>query len=289
MSLHIAERYFTMRNATSRFREASTNHTVQSVGRALAIFETVCESDQPLSLAEISTRVNLPKATAFRLLRALSQHSLIEQDPVARTYYAGIKVFEWSNAVTRKMDLRTQALPELRGLSQRTNETVHLAILDGGDVIYIDKEETQQTIRMFSAIGKRGPAYCTGVGKVLLCHLPSDSLDRVLASSSLKRYTPNTITTVRSLKRELARIRERGYAIDKAEHESNICCVACPIYDHQGQVVAAMSLTIPSFRLPAQGIEVFAPLVREYSNRISRKMGYVTLPSRPTSPTKNLG
>lgn len=160
-----------------------------------------------MSLAEISARVALPKPTTFRLLQTLSQRSLVQQDPVTRTYYPGIKIFEWANAVTRKMDLRTQALPELRELSQRTNETVHLAMLDDGDMIYIDKEESQQTIRMFSAIGKRGPAYCTGVGKALLAYLPPDQLDRVLASKSLKRFTPHTITTLSGLKRNW-----RGFA-----------------------------------------------------------------------------
>jgi IclR family transcriptional regulator, KDG regulon repressor len=274
-----------MRNDAHRLHEPSNNHTVQSVGRALTIFETVCESEQPLSLAKISARVGLPKPTTFRLLQALCQRSLVQQDVVTRAYYPGIKIFEWSNAVTRKLNLRTQALPELRELSQLTNETVHLAILDDAEVIYIDKEESQQTIRMFSAIGKRGPAYCTGVGKALLAHLPSVRLNRVLASKNLNRFTPRTITTANALKRELAQIRERGYAIDNAEHEANIYCIACPIYDHEGEVIAAMSLTIPGFRLPTQGIESFAPLVREYSNRISRKMGFVA-PS--SSPTKNM-
>jgi DNA-binding IclR family transcriptional regulator len=111
------------------------------------------------------------------------------------------------------MTLGTEALPELRELCQRTNETVHLAVLDDGEVIYIDKEKTQQTIGMFSAIGKRGPAHCTGVGKVLLAHLPPDELLGVLSRKPLRRFTDNTITRTAALREELTRIRQRGYAI----------------------------------------------------------------------------
>jgi IclR family acetate operon transcriptional repressor len=128
---------------------------------------------------------------------------------------------------------------------------------------------------MFSAIGKRGPAHCTGVGKVLLASLPPDELQRVVAVKKLKRFTTRTITTVAGLKRELSLIRERGYAIDDTEHEAEIRCAACPVRDHTGRVVAAVSLTAPTLRMSRDRIEAMAPLVREYADRVSRKMGYV--------------
>lgn len=249
--------------------------TVQSIDRAVQILNVLCEAETPLSLAAISTRVGLRKSTTYRLLRTLGQHSLVAQDPLSKSYAPGFRIFEWSSAVTRKLDLREQALPELRELSERTEETVHLAILDQGDVIYIDKQESRHAIRMYSAIGRRAPAYCTAVGKVLLAHLAPAQLDAVLAVRKLERRTPNTITSRRALKQELALTRARGYALDQAEHEPNIYCVACPIFNQHGQVIAAMSLTVPSLRLPREGIATFAPLVQTYALRISRKMGYV--------------
>jgi IclR family transcriptional regulator, KDG regulon repressor len=265
------KRNSTMRNATRKGSDGS----VQSIDRALDLLEVVCMAEGPVSLAEASARVKLYKPTAHRLLQSLGQHGLINQEPDTKAYRPGLKLFELSHEVLRHMELRTQALPELAELNRRTNETVHLAVLDEGDVIYIDKEESQHTIRMFSAIGKRGPAHCTGVGKVLLAYLPAEELQRVLAVKRLKRYTNRTITSVAGLKRELALVRERGYAIDDTEHEAEIRCAACPVRDHAGRVTAAISLTAPTLRMSRERIEAMAPLVREYAERISRKMGHV--------------
>ena len=261
-----------MRNDGSR---RAGDGSVQSIDRALRLLDVICTADRPISLADASARVKLHKPTAHRLLQSLGQHGLVTQDAESKAYRPGLKLFELSHEVLRHMELRTQALPELAELSRRTNETVHLAVLDEGDVIYIDKEESQHTIRMFSAIGKRGPAHCTGVGKVLLASLPPDELQRVVAVKKLKRFTTRTITTVAGLKRELSLIRERGYAIDDTEHEAEIRCAACPVRDHTGRVVAAVSLTAPTLRMSRDRIEAMAPLVREYADRVSRKMGYV--------------
>jgi DNA-binding IclR family transcriptional regulator len=266
------EQYSTIRNTVRRPRTTNGN---QAVVRALDLLELVCNADHPVSLAEASARQGLSKPTAHRLLRTLLERGLIAQDPQMKGYRPGLKLFELSSAVLRGMTLRTEALPELRELCQRTNETVHLAVLDDGEVIYIDKEETQQTIRMFSAIGKRGPAHCTGVGKVLLAHLPAEELRAVLAGKPPRRFTDTTIVTTAALREELALVRRRGYAIDDTEHEADIRCAACPVRDHTGRVIAAISLTVPAIRMSRARIESMAPLVRTYADRISRRLGYV--------------
>jgi IclR family transcriptional regulator, KDG regulon repressor len=266
------EQYSTIRNPARRSGAANGN---QAVVRALDLLELVCNADHPVSLAEASARQGLSKPTAHRLLRTLVERGLIAQDPQMKGYRPGLKLFELSSAVLRGMTLRAEALPELRELCQRTNETVHLAVLDDGEVIYIDKEETQQTIRMFSAIGKRGPAHCTGVGKVLLAHLPTEELRAMLAGKPLQRFTDTTIVTTAALQEELALVRQRGYAIDDTEHEADIRCAACPVRDHTGRVIAAISLTVPAIRMSRARIESMAPLVRTYADRISRRLGYV--------------
>jgi IclR family transcriptional regulator, KDG regulon repressor len=268
------KRSSTIRNDSTRAAKP-VRSAVQSVDRALELLEVVVRAESAISLSDVSARVRLHKPTAHRLLQALSKHGLIKQDPDTRGYQAGLKLFELSSDVLSRMELRRQALPELTELCRRANETVHLAVLDDGDVIYIDKEETQQTIRMFSAIGKRGPAHCTGVGKVLLAYLSPDDLRRIIATKGLKRYTSRTITSPTLLRRELDAIRERGYAIDNAEHEEEIRCAACPIRNHGGTVIAAVSLTAPVMRMSRERIDEIAPLVREYADRISSKMGYV--------------
>ncbi len=247
---------------------------LQTIDRALELLERICQAEDGVPLTTLSRQTGLPKSTVHRLLMTLSAHRLVTQDPETGRYLPGIKLFELAQAVLQKLELRKQALPELRELCQRTNETVHLAILDDGDVIYIDKQESQQTIRMFSAIGKRGPAHCTGVGKVLLAALPEHELDELIRRKGLPRFTEKTITDPELLKAHLAEVRRKGYAVDDTEHEPEIRCVACPIREHTGRVIAAVSLTIPAFRATREQIEALAPLVRTYADRISRKMGW---------------
>ncbi len=248
---------------------------VQSVDRALEILAAVCEAEGGISLRDLSEQLGLHKSTVYRLLQTLSAHRFVVQDPLTKQYRVGLRLFELANHVIAKIEVRTQALPELKALSQQTNETVHLAVLDEGDVVYIDKQETQHTIRMYSAIGKRAPAHCTALGKVLLAYLPEEEVECIAREKGLKAFTENTITSLQALKHHLAMVREKGYAIDDAEHELGIRCVACPIRDHTGEVIAAVSLTVPTMRASRAQIEAMAPLVMQTADRISRKMGYV--------------
>ncbi len=248
---------------------------VKSVDRALEVLTILCNGDGEMSLAELSEWVGLHKSTAHRLLQSLMNYRLVSQDPDTRRYKAGLGIFGLAHQVLSKIELRSQALPELKELSHRLNETVHLAVLENDEMVYIDKEETQRTIRMYSAVGKRGPLHCTGVGKVLLAYLPGEKLERIIDQKGLHRYTDKTITSLPKLREHLAMIRERGYAIDDTEHESEIRCVACPIRSHSGEVAAAISLTAPASRMTREGIEKLAPLVKEYADRISQKMGWV--------------
>lgn len=248
---------------------------VQSVDRALEVLVAVCGADDGISLSVLSEQVSLHKSTVYRLLQSLSNHHFVTQDPVTKQYKVGLKLFELANQVIDNLELRTQAMPELKALSRKTNETVHLAVLDEGDVVYIDKQETQRTIRMYSAIGKRGPAHCTGVGKALLADLPEEELEQIVEEKGLQAFTENTITTLPELKEHLAMVRKQGYAIDDTEHEPEIRCVACPIRDLTGSVIAAVSITIPAMRASREQIEGMAPMVEEATDRISQKMGYV--------------
>lgn len=254
---------------------------LRTLDRAFDLLEVICQSNGALSLTELSRRCGLPKSTVHRLLGALIARRLVSHDTHDQHYAPGIKLFELSQQALQKLRLRDQALPELRQLCAHTRETVHLAILDDGDVIYIDKEETPQTIRMFSAIGKRGPAHCTGVGKVLLAALSEEDLEDVVRRKGLSRFTENTITDAEELRRQLHNVRRVGYAIDDREHEPDIRCVACPIFDHTGTAIASISLTVPAFRASRKDIEAQASAVWEYAERISRKMGWGGPPGHP--------
>lgn len=253
---------------------------VKSVNRALELVEILCKADGGISLNELSEKAGLHKTTVHRLLQSLLEYGYANQDSGTRKYKAGLKIFELSHQLIDKMELRDQARPELKELNRETNETVHLAVLDKGEVVYIDKIEPQRTIRMYSSIGKRAPAHCTGVGKALLAYLPEDELERVTKEKGLKKHTKNTITSISALKEELRKVRERGYAVDNAEHEKEVRCVACPIFSHRDKVVAAVSLSVPSFRVGKEKVKKLAPVVKKYAENISRQMGWHSTTSK---------
>lgn len=258
----------------ARLADTYEKSELQTLDRALRILELVCESEDGALLTPLSEESGLPKSTVHRLLAALIAHGLVEQDSDDRRYRPGLRMFEWSQMALRSLKIRDQAVPELRDLVGRFQETAHLAILDGGDVVYIDKEESPKTVRMFSEVGKRSPAHCTGVGKVLLAALSDEELDGFIRDKGLPRFTTATITEPADLREELERVRTRGYAIDDKEHEPEIRCVAAPVLDARGRVTAAISLTFPAHRATRRSLDERAPMVKECAIRISKKMGW---------------
>jgi DNA-binding IclR family transcriptional regulator len=173
----------------------------------------------------------------------------IRQDPSTGRYALGLKLFELGQAVLANMDIRTVAMPFLLELSRKYEETVHLAILSGNEVIYIDKVDSPRSIRIVSKVGGRNPAYCTGVGKVLLAGLTNEELNRLLATIEFRPITPNTITNSFALMEEITKIRQDGYATDNGEIDEGLSCVAAPIRNHLGVVTAAISLSGPMARV----------------------------------------
>ncbi len=174
-----------------------------------------------------------------------------------------------------RMQFTDVAREPLRNLAHTTQETVHLAVLDHQEVIYLRKYESVPPTTLYSRVGRRAPAYCTGVGKVLLAHLPESDLSALLQTVKLERRTQNTITDQAALEVELAKIRQQGYAIDNMEHEDGVYCIACPIRGHTGEVIAATSVTAPSFRHELHDLMSYLPLVQNEVRAISQELGYV--------------
>lgn len=255
----------------------SSTMLVKSVDRAITILETLSQQEGPLSLLELSAEVHMHPSTVRRLLTTLMHHNLVAQDGNRGSYQIGLKIFELAYRVINQMDLLTKASPELKKLRNETNETVHLAVLNHGDVVYIAKEESERAIRMYSAIGRRAPVYCTALGKVLLADLPEYELDRALARVELQPYTARTITSLYEFKQHLIQVRIDGYAIDDAEHEETTRCVAAPILDHTGKVLAAISVTAPTHRLTLEAARSLGPIVAHHANMISQSMGYTNI------------
>ncbi|MGI5920820.1 MAG: IclR family transcriptional regulator [Syntrophomonadaceae bacterium] len=255
---------------------AEDSKTVQSVERALSIIEAMAQYGIPMSLGELAARVDLKPSTVHRLLSTLMAKGFVNQDDNSR-YKLSIKLFDIGNTATYAMDIKEIASPFMRELLDKCNETVNLAVLDQDEVVYIDQLESNNIVivKMFARIGNRGPAYCTGSGKVLLAGLSPEDLNKYISHVNLQKFTSDTITDPAMLVKELARVRREGYALDLGERDEGVRCVAAPINNHEGQVMAALSVSGPSMRMTASYINnELTPLVKDMASRISEKMGY---------------
>jgi len=212
------------------------------LAKGLNLLEVLAQSAEGMTAVELADSVGVHKTTAYRYLNTLLQAGYIQKNGDA-SYHLGNKILELSSQLLRRMPLRETAHPFLVKLSAETQKTVHLCVLDGHDVIYIDKVENQRSLPMISRIGSRAPAYCTGVGKALLSSLPTDQVVSLLQGITLEKRTATTITDSMQLLEELKQTAERGYAIDNGEHEDGIKCFAAPIKEFGGDIAGAISLT----------------------------------------------
>ena len=231
----------------------------RSTDRVLDVLETVCLADGPLDLREVGALVELPSSSAHRFLQALVARGYLRQDGATHKYRPGLKLLELSHEVISRNRLVEVTRHPLRRFVDVLEETAHLAVLDNDEVIYLLKFHSVQPLELYSRIGRRAPAYCTGVGKVLLAFQPEAFVAQYLSTSTRKSFTANTITDSVLLGQELRRVRSRGYAVDAMEHEPGIQCIACPIFGPEGEVFAAISGTAPAVRLPMERLMHFLP------------------------------
>jgi len=254
------------------------NNLVQTIERTSLILDILGQSPQGISIRELSAKIKLPKGTTHRLLSSLSYFGYVRQDSKTRNYFLGLKLVELGNLLLSQLDLRKEAEPFLRDLAERTKETVHMVFLDRGEIVYIDKVELDHNpsgLRMASRIGLRNPAHSSAVGKVLLSHLPEEELNGLIKEKGLPKRTENTITDLIQLKEHLKAVRTQGYAIDDEENEKGIRCVAAPLYNEIGKVVAAISISAPAFRVTKKVIqESLKKEVMETALRISERLGF---------------
>jgi len=224
-------------------------YTVDAAAKALELLSAFSFREPRLSLADLATRTGIPRATAFRLLSTLEQSGFLAKEHGA--YTLGIKCFVLGNIVAGGLDLRETAHPHLAALRDSTRETTQLAILDHWQVVYLERMLSPLPVGfMRSRAGAILPAYCTALGKTLLAYRPDADVAAWAASQKFMALTPRTITSAKRLLRDLRAIRERGYGLDEEEREKGVCCVAAPVRNHTGQVVAAISVAGPSQRMP---------------------------------------
>lgn len=248
--------------------------TVQSVDRAIMILKCFSEKKKELKLSEIAEEVSLNKSTTHGIVSTLKHHQLLDQNPDSQKYKLGLFLMQLGDLVADSMDVIKIAHPFIVKISEQIDETVHLASLDKLEVVYIQKEEPFQAMRVSTYVGARNPAHCTAVGKVLLAYMGEEQLSLILPQI-LDRYTPYTINLKTELLREFQLIRARGYSIDNEELLEGVTCVAAPIFDNSGVARYSISITGPSFRMNAGKIDSGIALVQKAAIEISNKLGYI--------------
>jgi len=244
---------------------------ISSVKKAMDLLKLFSNEQQELSLTELSSHMELHKSSVYRILSTLAAAGFVERDRVTNKYRLGLIFLELANYVLSRYDFRDQVKPYLEKLAEKTGEIIHLSILDEANIIYLDKKGRAQTLTVATKIGMRSPAYCSAMGKVLLAGLTRQELKKRLGQGSLKKMTVNTITEMDSLVEELEEVKRQGFAIDDEEAFPGIRCVAAPLKKTDGEVIAAISATVPKQRMGKERMGQMSQLVKETAQLISER------------------
>jgi DNA-binding IclR family transcriptional regulator len=241
--------------------------------KGLAVLEAVAEHEgRPRTIDELAAHVGLTRSNVHRTLQTLAHAGYVTKDEASGNYRSTLRLFELGAKQIAQFDVRTYAPPFMRLLAERTGETVHLSILDGMDVIYIDKIDSPQPVRSYTAIGGRAPAYAVATGKAMLAYQPEGYVER--HKQAIARHTPATIASIKVLKDELAKIVRVGYAVNRGEWRDSVGGVAAVVFNGMDQVVAALGISGPLDRLSPATMDELAPLVKKYAAELSQALGY---------------
>lgn len=245
-----------------------------AVDRALGILEILATEPGGLSHSEISRRLEIPKSTASYLLRILERRGYLRREPDRGKYHLGLQVLSLSRGVQSGMAIHELVLPVLRQLVERCRLTAHLAVLDHGQAVYVEKVEAPSFIKMDTWVGRRMDVHSTSVGKALVAFLPREELEALLRQHGLRKHTPSTITALPRFLGEMEKVRAQGYAVDNEENSPGVLCVAAPIFDSQGEVGAAVGISGATSQLTQARLPEVVELVVEAARKLSRELGY---------------
>jgi IclR family KDG regulon transcriptional repressor len=249
-------------------------YSINSIIRASNILKCLSGGKTHFKISELARHLNLDRSTTYRILLSLESTGFVEKDEEAGTYSLGLAAFEIGNAYLRQMDLIRVSKPLMADLAQKVQETVHLAVLSGTEIIYVDKVDSPRSLGVMSKIGQRAPVYCTALGKTLLAFQSEGEQSRIIHKIRLTPLTSRTITSKQKLMEELGGIRKQGYALDRREIEEDVECIGAPIRNHIGDVIAAISISGPRRKIHTPDEKQFVSLVTETAALISSKMGY---------------
>jgi IclR family transcriptional regulator, KDG regulon repressor len=257
----------------------ASGRLTQTVKYALEVLWAFSTDTPTWGVNELGRHLGLHKSTVSRLLATMEERRLVQKDPVTDKYRLGLGILELAGVALGQMDLRQVAAPLLRQLSTTTRETVSLAILDGTQVVLIEHLPSPEPIKYLGGIGHRTPAYCSSGGKAILAFSPPNIVELVIASG-LERYTPSTLTTRESFLQDLRKTRRRGYSINNGEYTDSLAATAAPIWDSASNVIAAVAVAGPAYRLAGSALRRSAEAARETAAGISHQLGAREYPPR---------
>lgn len=247
---------------------------LKTIGDAFNILRALGEEGRPVGVADLAAREGYVRSKVHRLLDTLKYEGWVDQDPVTRKYTLGSAVLDLAKSKLKSTDLIRVVEPYLEEMVEKRGETGHLGVLDHNQVLYLDKKEASHTIGIITRVGERLPLHCTALGKALLSGLEPKHLRKIIDRTGLRAYTPHSIVDYGELLEELDLIREQGYSEDNEEIILGMYCLAAPIKNHMGKVEAAISFTMPLFRLTEEKRELLIREVTETAAQISTQLGY---------------
>ncbi len=248
-------------------------YSVPAVERVFDMLEFLISGGKPQNVTEISRALKIPKSSVFGILHTLRERGYIEKLDDDR-YNLTMKLFGLGASMMAGLDLRQQVAPLLRKLAAETNITAHLAVLATDEAVYIDRAETAGAIRLTTFVGCRRPLHSTGIGKALLAWLPESEVDRIIASRGLTAFTPRTLSSPVALKAELVQVRANGYGVSMEENEAGVCGIGAPIFDHTGQVAAAVNLGCTILQIKKKDLPILGECAARAATEMSRRLGY---------------
>ncbi len=245
---------------------------LSSVKKSMKVLDTFTEDQPEMSLTEISKILHSHKSSISRILITLSSDGFVEKNPLNNKYRLGLKLLDLANRVSNRYDLREHAGPFMESLAEKIGEIIHLSILDGNEIVYLEKKGQGQPLTVATRVGGRNPAHSSAMGKVLLSGLSKKELADVLDVGPLVKFTPNTITEIPELLRELEHVKEQGFALDDEESFPGIRCVSAPLYSREGRIIAAISASVPKQRMGNMRIREIRKQVIETARLISERI-----------------
>lgn len=256
---------------TPRSASRGSKPSTGTLGKALEVLDVIAQADSPPRFTDLLSLVEQPRGTLHRQLSNLIAEGLVDINS-DHSYVPGIRLLKLSAKSWSKNSFRVLAETHIRELHELTGETVHLGLLNGQEVIYLDKIESKQTVRMHSQVGNASPLYCTGVGKAMLALLPQDRCDELVEQIDYTRHTEHTLYTPELLRADIEKIRVSGIAYDREEHEPGIRCVAAGVRSIETGIIAGVSVTGPAFRIDETSIAQWEPLVQRTARAIEEEL-----------------